>query len=96
MADDDDATAIAEAMAHEIRAKVEPMEIHFQPLSVFQVTGLLQLALRHPELTPELRETGVRFVAAVREYFADCPTVLDVVQKGDDPAFDVRRPGARR
>ena len=65
-----------------------PMDIGFQPLTVFQLTGLVQLALRHPHVSPEPRATAGRFLAAVREYFADCPAVLDVVRRGDDPAED--------
>ena len=80
---------IAEHLAVEILDKADhPMEIAFHPMSVFQLTGLVQLALRHPNVSPELRETAERFLAGVREYFADCPTVLDVVRRGDDPAED--------
>jgi predicted nucleic acid-binding Zn-ribbon protein len=85
--DDDQHTA--GDLAQEIFSKLaQPMEITFNPVTVFQLTGLLQLALRHPELTPELRATGARFVGAVCEYFADCPTILDTIRRGDDPAED--------
>jgi hypothetical protein len=76
------------AMTVELQHKHAPMEIVCQPVSVFQLTGLLQLALRHPGVTPELRTTAERFLAGVREYFADCPAVLEVVRRGDDPAED--------
>jgi hypothetical protein len=80
---------IAERLAVEIIEKAPtPMEIVLHPMSAFQLTGLLQLALRHPDVSPELRETAERFLAGVREYFADCPAVLDVVRRGDDPAED--------
>ena len=57
-----------------------------QPASVFQLTALVQLACRHPAVTGPMRETADRFLAGVREYFADCPAVLDVVRRGDDPS----------
>ena len=86
----DDEQLLVGGMAVELQCKAPtPMELVCQPITVFQLTGLLQLALRHPGVTPELRETGTRFLAAVREYFADCPAVLDVVRRGDDPAEDL-------
>jgi hypothetical protein len=81
---------IAEAMAREITQKTnDPMEIVAQPMTVFQLTGLLQLALRHPGVSSELRETAARFLGAAREYFADCPTILDVIRRGDNPREDI-------
>lgn len=77
------------AMAAELQTKRAPMEIVCQPLSVFQLTALIQLALRHPDVTPEVRKTAARFLAGVREYFTDCPAVLDVIRRGDDPAEDL-------
>ena len=65
-----------------------PMELVMQPASVFQLTALVQLACRHPGVTGPMRETADRFLAGVREYFADCPAVLDVVRRGDDPTED--------
>jgi hypothetical protein len=80
---------IVAAMTRELRDKVdEPMEFVCHPVTVIQLTGLIQLALRHPEVSAELRATAERFLSGVREYFADCPTVLDVVRRGDDPAED--------
>jgi|SRR5579864_4831180 len=79
---------ITDAMARELRAKANDMEVVFQPVSVFQLAGLVQLALRHPDVGGSLRETAERFLSGVRAYFADCPTVLDVVRRGDDPAED--------
>jgi hypothetical protein len=86
-----DADAIVRAMAREVAAKVEesPMELVLRPETVIQLTGLVQLALRHPGVSPTLRATAGRFLTGVREYFADCPTVLDVIRRGDDPGEDL-------
>jgi hypothetical protein len=89
MNDDQIARTMAEEIA-DLVIKGRPMELVCHPLTVFQLTGLIQLALRHPGVTPELRETAERFLVGVREYFADCPTVLAVVRRGDDPAEDLR------
>lgn len=86
MNDDDEATI--KGMADELRDKQHPMEIVFHALTVVQLTGLVQLALRHPDVPPESRATAERFLAGVREYFADCPTVLSVIIRGDDPNED--------
>jgi hypothetical protein len=75
------------AMTQEI-ARKEAMEITFQPFSVYQLTGLVQLALRHPDVPAHTRKVAAQFLAGVRAYFADCPTVLEVIRRGDDPAED--------
>jgi len=90
MSDDD--AAIADTMAVEILSKAEtPMEIAFHPLTVLQLTGLIQLACRHPDLSVEHHATAERWVRAAQQYFADAPTVLDVIRRGDDPAEDLPR-----
>ena len=78
------------AMAHEIRDKEDaPMQIIFHPLTLVQLTGLVQLALRHPDVSADLRVTAERFLTGVRQYFGDAPTVLGVIRRGDDPAQDI-------
>lgn len=93
MDDVDDAT-VAARLAVELRGKQPTLDVSFQPWTVFQLSGLIQLSLRHPGVTPEIRATAARFLAGVRAYFADCPTVLDVVRRGDDPGQD--RPARKR
>ena len=84
--DDEELTA---TMAGELASKaLTPMEVVLQPVTVFQLTAVVQLALRHPAMPPETGDTARRFLTAVREYFADCPRVLDVIRRGDDPEED--------
>jgi hypothetical protein len=78
------------AFAREIDSKVTPLELIMQPTTVVQLAALLQLVLRHSHLPPDLRQTAERFLDGVREYFDDCPTVLDVLRRGDDPRYDVK------
>jgi len=81
--------AIIAAMTDELRRKEEhPMELWLRPITVMQLTGLLQLALRHPEVGDENRATAERFLNGARQFFADCPAVLDVIRRGDDPSQD--------
>jgi hypothetical protein len=80
--------AVALRMADEM-IDIGTMDISLAPITVFQLTGLIQLAMRDPFLPQPAQEAGNRFLAAVREYFADCPTVLDVVRRGDNPAEDM-------
>jgi hypothetical protein len=75
-------------LARELADKPEPMEIVFQPSTVFQLAGLVQLALRHPGVSPQLRGTAAHFLDGVRSYFRDSSTVLDVLKRGDNPAQD--------
>jgi hypothetical protein len=79
-------------MIAELQALDEtPMEIAFHPLTVVRLAGLLQLVLRHPDISAEHRETAWSFLEAAREYFAGAPTVLTVLDAGDDPTQDVPR-----
>jgi hypothetical protein len=82
-----DDARLVELVALEL-ARKEPMALGLRPETVFYLTGLVQLALRHPTLPVTTRECGERFVVAVREYFADCPAALDLVRRGDDPTED--------
>jgi hypothetical protein len=76
-------------LAQELRAKAPtPMEIGFHPASALELAGLVQLALRHPGVTSDLRNTAMRFLTDIRQYFSDCPAVLEVLRLGDDPARD--------
>jgi hypothetical protein len=67
------------------------LELSLRALSVLQLTGLIQLALRHPGISARAasRTTGERFLEGARAFFAECPAVLEVIQRGDDPNQDV-------
>lgn len=84
----DDAETLRRLVEELHRKDGHVMELVLRPESVFQLTALVQLACRHPGVTGPMRETSDRFLAGVREYFADCPTVLEVVRRGDDSAED--------
>lgn len=81
-------TKVIAAMRAEFERKGAAMELVMQPLTVLQLTGLLQLAMRHPDLSRNNRDAGIRFVNAAREYFADCPMALAVIRRGFDPRED--------
>lgn len=85
-----DDALIADFLASEIWTKDAPMELVLRPITLFQLIGALQLARRHPNFAAheEVATAVERFISAAREYFADCPTVLDVMDRGDDPAED--------
>ena len=84
----DDEHQVALELAWEL-LHLPPMEVGLRPQTVFKLVGLLQLANRHPGLSPDLRGVIAGFVASAREYFASCPTVLNVIQLGDDPTADL-------
>ena len=89
-----DEVTVAE-LARELKKKAAELEIVLTPATVFQLTGLVQLALRHPGVSGNVRETAARFLAGVRAYFADCPAVLEVIRRGDDPDADEAGRAAR-
>lgn len=84
-----DEDEIVARMLVELEACIVPMELVLQPFTVLQLAGLLQLALRHPKVSEPHQETAGRFLEVVREYFADSPTVLQTLDRGDDPTQDV-------
>lgn len=77
-------------VARELRTH-PPMNVVWRPESVLQFVGLIQLALRHPQIREHdaLCDTADRFLAAVREYFAECPMTLELIRRGDDPSHDL-------
>jgi hypothetical protein len=79
---------LAHSMALELEALEAPIEVVLRPVSALQLAGLLQLALRHPSVDGPARQTALTFLAHVRAYFAEAPAVLEVLRRGDDPAFD--------
>jgi hypothetical protein len=87
MTDTDDAALIA-AMTDELAARDAPLEFVMRPLSAFHLAGVLQLALRHPDLPESSRRIAVTFLEHVRAYFADLPACTEVLRRGDDPRQD--------
>ncbi len=82
-----DEDALARMAADELE-RLPYMDLMLKPATVFELVGLLQLALRHPELPDSIRGTAARFVHSSRDYFADCPTVLAIIERGADPQED--------
>jgi len=77
-------------MIAELQACDEPLI--FGPLAAFealQLAGVLQLAQRHPHLSEHHRAIAAAVVDTVRAYFEGKPTILSVLERGDDPSQDV-------
>ena len=83
----DDDAAMVVGLAREMEA-MAPMQLVLRPSTVFQLVGLMQLVLRRPDLPSSVSVTARTFIAGAREYFAACPTVLEVIDQGDDPSQD--------
>lgn len=82
---------MVDALAAELAAHEAPIEMVLRPASAFQLASLLQLALRHPDVSEDLRRVGLMFIEHVRTYFADAPVISDLLARGNDPTQDVRR-----
>lgn len=82
----------AALMAEEMRATARdgPAIIALDPLTALSLCGLLQLALRHPDMSHAAAHVDAarRFVDSIREYFAGAPTVLAIIDRGDNPQSD--------
>lgn len=75
---DERSEALAIKLAVEL-GRSSAMDITLRPESALIIAGLLALALRHPHVPDSSREPGTRFLGYVREHFADCPTILEVL-----------------
>ena len=88
MLTDDDGELLTDA-AREVAAMPSgPMQLVLKPVTVIQLAGLLQLATRHPGLTEPHLTVAREFLRGARAYFADCPAILDIIARGDDPTQD--------
>ena len=67
------------------------LAVDLEPASLLAMVGLVQLGLRHPSVPPFAREIGSKFVEGARDWFHECPTVLAVIARGDDPGYPAWR-----
>jgi hypothetical protein len=81
-------------MAAEMRAREDPMTLVLTPPAALALVGLLQLAMRHPDVPVMPARTATMVIEHVRQFFADAPAISEVLKRGDDPAHD-HRPFAR-
>lgn len=87
MTDFDDDAAILAQLAEEFDRKGDTgtsFVFDAPPVVLVSLAGLVQVALRSPFPSPPMRTVGVTFLALVKAYFADCPTVSDVLAAGDE------------
>lgn len=68
-------------VTQEIAGKQEAMPMAFAPLSALQLTGLMLLVLKHPELPDSHRDIAHKFIATAQDYFADCPGILELFRR---------------
>jgi len=89
---------ILDGLVDELRRKEEPMDLWLQPISVLQLVGVVQLAARHPQFPASHAVITERFIRGALAYFADCPTILNLIERGFDPTQDrpVDREGMRQ
>jgi hypothetical protein len=85
--ENDNETLVLRSAAELLRYE-HPLELVLRPVSAFQLCALLQLALRHPGTVGENQRAAITFIEHVRAYFADAPAVLEMLRRGDDPAYD--------
>jgi hypothetical protein len=78
-------------MATELRVLEEdgPLGLIVTPTRAFQLIGVLQLALRHPDLPDSARAAAEEMVESLSEIFTECPGICEVIARGNDPNQDV-------
>ena len=85
-------TQILGALVAELQTCDEPLVLGpLDPLEALQLAGLIQLARRHPHLSDAHTAIAAAVVDTVRAYFEGRPAILEVLDRGDDPAQDVPR-----
>jgi hypothetical protein len=78
----DEPLATPEQLALEMTT-LAPMELTLRPESAFQLVALLQLALRHPDVPEGPARIARTFITGAREYFASCPSIVQVLDRGN-------------
>lgn len=82
-----DEDALIGQMAREVAAlSVDGAEmvLAIAPAKLLEIAGLVQLARRHPDLSPASAATGANFLEGVRAGFANAPAVLEMLARGDE------------
>ena len=74
-----DEEGLVESVTHELSTKTDVL---MDATLVFQLVALIQQAMRDPRLSPDLDDVGERFLATARDFFSDCPLVLDIMRRG--------------
>lgn len=64
--------------------------LHLGPWSAFVLIGALQLATRHPEMSPSQRDLIGQIIDQLRPLFTGTPGE-QLLQLGNDPANDIER-----
>ena len=93
VAETDDERRLVNGLITDIARKMQggpPLGVELRPQTAFQLAAMIQFAARHPKFSPALRPPAEAFVRAVRNYFNDCPFVLEAIDRGCDyPNFNV-------
>ena len=63
--------------------------LELSPPDAYAVVGLLQMALRHPQIPPYPAHVARAVVDQIAYAFADAPFVRTTIAQGYDPAYDV-------
>lgn len=82
------AAYVAELYLMEQAKEGEPATLLLRPFTAFTMVGALQLATRHPEMSPVQRQLIGSVIDQMRPLFAGTPGE-QLLHLGDDPDFDI-------
>lgn len=88
---------IVALLVEELRAVAAtngPAILALPPDALFRLVAMVQLASRCTGVSPYNLEAAAQIVDSAREYFSSCPTVMEIINRGDDTAFDRARDDA--
>jgi len=93
MMTDAEATAYL-AELHRLETAGERTTLVIGPWTAFVMISALQLATRHPDLSPAMRADIGAFIDQARSWFTGTPGE-ELIRRGDDPRQDVPRETSR-
>jgi hypothetical protein len=79
-------TELFDLVAREL-LRVPNLALTLRAISALELAGLVQLALRHPNIPPQARDAGARILEGISAYFraSHATGVLELLRRGDDP-----------
>lgn len=68
--------------------QAEPVMLQLQPMTVYMMAALLQLAARHPQLSSDMYDKAVELLNQIKPIFADYPMVQASLSQGWNSDYD--------
>jgi hypothetical protein len=68
--------------------QAEPVMLQLQPMTIYMMAALLQVAARHPQVDTHMYEKAVELLNQFKPIFDDYPIVQASISQGWDSSYD--------